>query len=502
VGNFAALVAPLSISGSRLPDGSPNASGTVWLFQPGTSTPVNGYSDAAATAIVTQPLTLTDGGLLNTADLPGGLFVTQPVRLYIADADGNSVSDTTYIPATAGDVGVDNDATTATTLDQWITQAQTSTGGTNFNYLESGGATPRPIDDKFRELGISVIDFGADPTGIGVSTTAIQQAINRAKVLSTSVLFPAGVYKIDQALTLSSATGVKLIGAGQSATTISQTHATANCFTLSSCTGCSVQGMTIAHATTTTGACVSLSACAATLVTGITTVGDYLIGVSSTGAASKFVLFNNSISTYADAAARAISLSDAGNVSILSNFLSVTTGYAIEFLGSTSDVSVVGNNITTGGIRFNANVTGTAFSIVGNTIFPTGALSFGVATLPGFYYQEGNGRYGATADVASAGTFTPDLSLGRHFRVRATSTGSAITIAAPTPTPATTQYGLTIILDIFNNAGGALSNPYTMNAVYRLATVPNQTDLNHNVYTLVWDPVASVWRQVSLSVTT
>lgn len=69
---------------------------------------------------------------------------------------------------------------------------------------------------------ISVIDtpFGADPTGVADSTTAIQSAINQGLATNTPVYIPAGEYKISSVITLSSSstpflTGVKVFGAGQ-----------------------------------------------------------------------------------------------------------------------------------------------------------------------------------------------------------------------------------------------------------------------------------------------
>src|SRR6478609_1480346 len=182
--NYAALIDVLSVAGSRLSDGSPNSSGTVYFFRPGTNRTVNAYSDAAATTIITQPVTLTSGGLLNTSDFPNGIFVTQPVRLLVQDVSGNTVVDTTYIPATAGDVGVSNAGFTDSTLDAVLTKAYTSTGGQDALYKASNGATSRTIQEKFREIWISVKDFGAVGDGVAIDTTPIQNAMNFAKSLA------------------------------------------------------------------------------------------------------------------------------------------------------------------------------------------------------------------------------------------------------------------------------------------------------------------------------
>jgi hypothetical protein len=63
----------------------------------------------------------------------------------------------------------------------------------------STGAVNRPISSKLAES-VSVLDFGADPTGATDSTSAIQAAINA----SNSVFFPTGNYLIASYLTVPS----------------------------------------------------------------------------------------------------------------------------------------------------------------------------------------------------------------------------------------------------------------------------------------------------------
>lgn len=514
--NFAALIAELSISGSRLSDGSPNASGRIWFFQPGGNTPVNVYSDAAASAIVTQPVVLTDGGLLNRTDFAGGIFATQPIRVYIEDSATNVVSDVVYIPATSGDVGVNNDFfPNATTLDEVITQVGTSVGGTGGNFLESAGATERTIHDKFVEQGISVMDFGADPTGVGVSTTAFQNTFSEAKTRSANIIIPAGTYRTDQAVTLSNATGVKVIGQGRGTTVIVPTNAAANAFTFTACTSSGISGMSIRHTTGSTGAAVAVGGASPNFVAkdldipaNATYVGfDYALDFSG---ASDFDLIENCQVNANLVAVRENATSSAKPQVLIGNTIGATSAApvsptsGVELNGTNGPYYFFGNRIfgatnnilfssasAAGGDRFIANDIG---SVLGSVAYGGGTASM--------FPQSGNGVDGYTEDVASGGTFTPNLLKGNHIRVRATSTGAAITIAAPTPAPSAGQYGIRFFLDIFNNAGGAISNPYTMNAIYHLATVPNQTDLNHNLYELLWDASASVWRQAALSVTT
>lgn len=88
----------------------------------------------------------------------------------------------------------------------------------NISFTQSGaGAVSRTAQSKMADL-ISVLDFGADPTGATDSTAAIQAAIDYASsaaaayVGTPSVLFPAGVYKTASGLTAGQ--NLRFIGSG------------------------------------------------------------------------------------------------------------------------------------------------------------------------------------------------------------------------------------------------------------------------------------------------
>jgi hypothetical protein len=66
---------------------------------------------------------------------------------------------------------------------------------------------------------VSVLDYGADPTGAADSTQAIKDAIAAGFATNNAIYLPAGNYKISSVITLQSSgtpylTGVKLFGAG------------------------------------------------------------------------------------------------------------------------------------------------------------------------------------------------------------------------------------------------------------------------------------------------
>ena len=66
------------------------------------------------------------------------------------------------------------------------------------SYTQGGtGSVARTVTNKLQES-VSVLDFGADPTGVADSTTAIQAAINSCN----NILIPPGIYKCSAALTI------------------------------------------------------------------------------------------------------------------------------------------------------------------------------------------------------------------------------------------------------------------------------------------------------------
>lgn len=512
----ASIIESLVISGSRKSDGSANASGKVWAYLPGTSTTAQLYSDTDGTLVLTQPLVLDAGGLVPRATAPDGVFTAIPIRLYIEDADGVVVADTLFTPATASTVSIDNEAMSGETMDDVLTASLASFGGQDFKYLESGGATTRTVHDKFQEQGIWVTDFpGVDPTGVSVSTTGIQAAINRGATLGVNVYFPDGSFKTDGALVMQNATGVKLIGAGRGATLIKPTHATANGFTLATCIDCGIRGLSILNTTGSTGAAIAASDSPRLKLDDLYipangTFAGFAYGIDLSGAGD----FDHIMYCEANADTVVIRSNTSSSQKpqiLIGNQLGAAAGApvsptsAIEFNGSNGNVFGYGNRITgaTNNILFNSLLTGTVFRFYGNSITSVGGSApfnmSGLAADPQLY-QQGNNVDGYTVNVLSGATATPDRSQGPQIRIRGTTTGSAYVVAAPTPPPTTLMGDVYLEIDFFNNAGGAVTG-WTLNAVYHMDAV-STTNLEHTFYRLKWDPNSSVWRQVSRSVST
>jgi hypothetical protein len=100
-----------------------------------------------------------------------------------------------------------------------------SGGSALVGFIQSGdGAVLRTMQDKARET-VSLTDFlGADPLGVGDSTTAINNWLARAG--DAKLTAPAGTYKFTSAISIAAADGIIIEGAGRQKTKFLYTGAT------------------------------------------------------------------------------------------------------------------------------------------------------------------------------------------------------------------------------------------------------------------------------------
>jgi hypothetical protein len=93
------------------------------------------------------------------------------------------------------------------------TDLAASSGASLVGYLPTGtGAVATTVQTKLRES-VSVLDFGADPTGVSDSTAEIQAAIDSLGTTGGTVFFPKGTYAISTAIAITT-DNVNLVGVG------------------------------------------------------------------------------------------------------------------------------------------------------------------------------------------------------------------------------------------------------------------------------------------------
>ena len=219
-------------AGAQFFDNSGNilTGGLIYTYAAGTTTPLATFTDNIGNTLHSNPIVLDASGRVNEIWLATGFGYKFVLK------DSNNVLISTYdnIPSSA-QPPITNDASSiayeqgyTVTAGSFVIGSSyliTSLGSTNF---QSIGATSNTVGIHFIATGVgsgtgtaelsrtvqaklqesvSVLDFGADPTGVTDSSTAIQAAIAAAD----RIYFPGGIYKCN--LTLQAVNGKHLIGA-------------------------------------------------------------------------------------------------------------------------------------------------------------------------------------------------------------------------------------------------------------------------------------------------
>src|SRR4051812_28812058 len=451
--NYAALISPLVLSGSRKSDGTPNDTGTVYAYLPDTTTPGVVYADAAATVQVTQPITLDAGGRIPYATYPDGLYAITPLRLLIQDSDQLTVSDTTFVPASAGNTGLNVTGWTDSTVALAFAKLYASTGGPDGQYQESPGATPRTIQAILRGLQVMPQDFGAAADGLTDDTTAIQAAITQAVALGgRNVFFAPGTYKISAALVVpAAASGVGLIGAGRLCTTISQSAVGLDAIQLASgSSGTTISGLSVSG--------------------GIT-------AISATSASLTNILYCSLIGTTDCILLTSSSSTNVVGCALGSGLIAGVVGIAVA---GTSGSLYVSNTLFAGanaggilkGIAWAAAASGALFNIVDCPSLAGAVTPFDLSALstdPGLT-QRGNGVDNLTTNIAASSTpttYTPKPYYSNlTLNANSTSGTGGILVANPSPALVASQIGRVILFTFINGTGSAVT--WTFGANYKL----------------------------------
>jgi hypothetical protein len=251
-------------------NGLPLASGTVGFYFPGTLNPKATYQDAAGTIANTNPVTLDSRG-------QAIIWGSGAYRQIVKDASGVTIWDQITEDANSGLIGNITDAkfvsgvdyvpgtTTQLTLpaapgsvtNMWVffdsayqADDQLSVSGTTLTFntpipvgvqevnvkigttiavgtpgsgtvTDSSIATGTKLYSRINDIWVTDPIYGADPTGVKDSTTAIVSAVTQAQSLGGArVYFPHGTYLVSSSLVFSNFNNVELYGDGIGATTV------------------------------------------------------------------------------------------------------------------------------------------------------------------------------------------------------------------------------------------------------------------------------------------
>lgn len=242
-------ISPIWGAGAQLfsNNGVPLAGGKIYTYAAGTTNPATTYTNPIGTVANTNPIVANSAGrLANEIWLP----IQSSYKFVLKDSNDVLIATYDNIP-TLPQPAVVNDASSvsyepgyevsAGNFTVGATYLITSVGSTDFvaigaaanatgvhftaTGVGSGSGTAlysRFVQDKLRET-ISVLDFGADPTGVNDSTAAFQAAFDAARganstgagrtVFSVYIpSYPDGFYKISDTLVIDGVHGLVIYG--------------------------------------------------------------------------------------------------------------------------------------------------------------------------------------------------------------------------------------------------------------------------------------------------
>ena len=209
-------------------DGQPLEDGYIWIgtvnLNPITN-PIVAYWDSALTIHAVQPIR-TSGGYPVYQGTPANIYVNSDYSIQVQNKNGSVVYSAPAATERYSDVVV-----TANAEDVIYDPPFTNAVQTN--------------QEEFNSRYVSIMDFGADPTGVASSYQAFVDAL----AASDAVYVPSGTYKITQQINI---TGAKnIFGPGGNnfvaqPAVINFTAASGNCF---SATSAEFEGITIRNLT-------------------------------------------------------------------------------------------------------------------------------------------------------------------------------------------------------------------------------------------------------------
>jgi hypothetical protein len=129
--------------------------------------PVTVYWDEAGTQPAAQPLRTVNGYIVR-AGTPANVFYSTSYSLLVLDSARQQV----YYAQNSDKYSL---AAAIAALQAFVISLASSIGSTLVGFIQAGtGAILRTVQSKLRDT-VSVLDYGADPTGVADSTAAFQQ---------------------------------------------------------------------------------------------------------------------------------------------------------------------------------------------------------------------------------------------------------------------------------------------------------------------------------------
>lgn len=249
------------------------ASGKCRFYDIGTLTPQTVYSDDAGATPITQPLTLTAGGV-------GTVYTAGPCRCIVKDSlDLTTIYDIAAVngntPATTFVTSASFNGGSQTTLQAILDNVDNSFGGRDWKYKV--GTSERNLTDAIGGIHLTPQDYGAQGDGATDDTAAFAAMAAAQASSGKPVFIPKGIYMLS-AVTTFTLSGAIVRGAGRSSI-CRGTNATMNMFSLTGI-GSRVESLLIDHSATTSGTAIVFSNFS--LIRDVViTAGDYTTAVNA-----------------------------------------------------------------------------------------------------------------------------------------------------------------------------------------------------------------------------
>jgi len=468
------------------------ASGKCRFYDVGTLTPQTVYSDSVGASPITQPLTLTAGGV-------GTVYTANPCRCIVKDSsDVGTVYDIAVIngivPATQFITSTSFNGGAQTTLQTILDNVDNSFGGTDWKY--KAGSAEVNVKDALVEYGLTAADYGVLGDDSTDNVLTFQNAITSAGARAVRIVLSDGTFRVSAAMNVT-AGELEIVGQGASRTIIKTTSATANLFTCTS--RLALRNLTLSGAST--GYAVSASAGATIVLDGVETAGNGFARVLNLSATSAFVVGSTKISPANTGTGIVAATPGAGLRLVIAN-ASVDGGgtYSVDSdidtwvsnaaIGVQSDKSL---RQTSGGTL---NITGTTVgggtngSLVigsGATVVNAGGNNMKLTT---------DGRTASPVAFVLAGTnsVTPLPYQSPVTKIVQGGAAATTTINAPA---GTYPFGFLHTVVCSNTSGGALT--WTFNAAFKTSAAVAPGTGNRITLLFYYDPVDAKWSEVTRS---
>ena len=193
--------------------GAPLVGGQFFIYAAGTTAKQASYTDASGTILNANPVVLDARGEAN-------VWLDQTLAYKFTLSPSTDTDPPTAAIWTVDNVPAGN-AAVPTALTTFISSILSSIGSTLVGYIAAGvGAVYRSLQSRLRDR-VSVLDYGADPTGAADSSPAFNAALTAAGW----VWIPDGTYKLLSSVAVASnqmlmASGGVTINAGTAGMTV------------------------------------------------------------------------------------------------------------------------------------------------------------------------------------------------------------------------------------------------------------------------------------------